>query len=60
RSEPRNRHDAGCPQRSEGVADIRVAFFDLTFLGESRKGSRLPGRDPASKNTPPAGSQKRA
>jgi hypothetical protein len=36
------------PQRSEGVADIRVAFFDLTFLGESRKGSRLPGRDPAS------------
>jgi len=45
------------PQRSEGVADIRVAFFDLTFLGESRKGSRLPGRDPASKNNHPAGAK---
>ena len=46
------------PQRSEGVADIRVAFFDLTFLGETRKGRRLPGRNPASKNNLPAGSEK--
>src|SRR5256885_12347196 len=35
-----------------------VAFFDLTFLGESRKGSRLPGRDPASKSNHPAGAEK--
>ncbi|MFG0594304.1 hypothetical protein ACF8OH_06880 [Delftia sp. WSY_9] len=35
----------------------RAAFFDLTFLGESRKGRRLPGRDPASKNNGPAGSK---
>ncbi len=53
RSEPRNRHDAGCPQRSGGSRTFGSPLLCLLSFGETKESRSAAGSRPGLEKQPP-------